>query len=58
MMIYADIYWISNLVICYKSPEVFGVGGPVKPLWISGEVTWIPEEFYWTMGCSYRSQKI
>lgn len=53
----ADINWISNLVICYKSPKVVGVGGPMKPLWISGEATWIPEEFYWTMGCSYRSQK-
>jgi glycosyltransferase involved in cell wall biosynthesis len=53
----ADIYWIYNLVICYKNPEIFGVGGPVKPLWVSGEVTWIPEEFYWTMGCSYKSQK-
>jgi glycosyltransferase involved in cell wall biosynthesis len=53
----ADINWVSNLVICYKNPKIFGVGGPMKPLWVSGEVTWIPEEFYWAMGCSYRSQK-
>jgi len=53
----ADTNWISNLIICYKSPKVIGVGGPMKPLWISGRVKWIPEEFYWTMGCSYKSQK-
>lgn len=53
----ADADWISNLVILYKDPQVVGVGGPMKPLWISGKCTWIPEEFYWTMGCSYRSQK-
>lgn len=53
----ADRDWISHLIICYKNPKVIGVGGPMKPLWISGRVTWIPEEFYWTMGCSYKSQK-
>lgn len=53
----ADRDWISNLIQCYKNPKVIGVGGQMKPLWISGRVTWIPEEFYWTMGCSYKSQK-
>ncbi|AKB12952.1 Glycosyltransferase, GT2 family [Methanosarcina thermophila] len=53
----ADKDWISNLAVFYKDPEVVSVGGPMKPLWISGEAKWIPEEFYWTMGCSYKSQK-
>lgn len=53
----ADANWISNLIKCYKNPKVIGVGGPMKPLWISGRVTWIPEEFYWAMGCSYKNQK-
>lgn len=53
----ADTDWISNLIILYKEPQVIGVGGPMKPLWVSGRCTWIPEEFYWTMGCSYRSQQ-
>lgn len=53
----ADTDWISNLAVFYQNPEVVSVGGPMKPLWISGEAKWIPEEFYWTMGCSYKSQK-
>jgi len=53
----ADADWIYNLAILYQDPQVVGVGGPMKPLWISGKCTWIPEEFYWTMGCSYKSQK-
>lgn len=53
----ADTDWISNLAVFYENPEVVSVGGPMKPLWISGEAKWIPEEFYWTMGCSYKSQK-
>lgn len=53
----ADTDWISNLVVFYENPKVVSVGGSMKPLWISGEAKWIPEEFYWTMGCSYKSQK-
>ncbi|MGB9927135.1 MAG: glycosyltransferase [Methanosarcina sp.] len=53
----ADINWVSNLVACYKDSKIIGVGGPMKPLWITGIARWIPEEFYWTMGCSYKSQR-
>jgi glucosyl-dolichyl phosphate glucuronosyltransferase len=53
----ADTYWISNLVMYYRNPKVIGVGGPMKPLWVSGRATWIPEEFYWTIGCTYRGQE-
>lgn len=53
----ADPCWISNLIKYYNDPAVIGVGGPMRPLWITGEAKWIPEEFYWAMGCSYKSQK-
>jgi GT2 family glycosyltransferase len=52
----ADENWVFNLINCYDSPDVIGAGGPMKPLWIFGVAKWIPEEFYWTMGCSYKNQ--
>ncbi len=52
----ADENWVFNLINCYNSPDVIGAGGPMKPLWIFGVARWIPEEYYWTMGCSYKIQ--
>ncbi|MFC7385346.1 glycosyltransferase family 2 protein [Sphaerisporangium rhizosphaerae] len=37
------------------SGTVVGVGGLTKPLWDTGErPRWFPEEFDWTIGCTYR----
>lgn len=35
-------------------PDVLGVGGNPVPLWAGRIPRWLPEEFYWTVGCSYR----
>ena len=48
--------WVCNLLKNYSDPSIIGVGGMMKPLWVSGFARWIPEEFYWTIGCSYKSQ--
>ncbi|MFC4531283.1 glycosyltransferase family 2 protein [Sphaerisporangium dianthi] len=37
------------------SSTVVGVGGLTKPLWDTGDrPRWFPEEFDWTIGCTYR----
>lgn len=54
----AESGWIAQLVESYSDPDVIGAGGPMKPHWAGEADRWIPEEFYWTMGCSYKSQKL
>lgn len=54
----AENGWIAQLVENYSNPDVIGAGGPMKPYWAGEAAQWIPEEFYWTMGCSYKSQKL
>ncbi|GII78442.1 glycosyl transferase family 2 [Sphaerisporangium rufum] len=37
------------------TPAVVGVGGLTRPLWDTGaRPRWFPEEFDWTVGCTYR----
>lgn len=37
------------------NPAVVGVGGLTEPLWGTGaRPRWFPEEFDWTVGCTYR----
>lgn len=54
----ADKNWIFQIIKDYSDPHVIGVGGIIKPYWIGGITEWIPEEFYWTMGCSYKGQNL
>lgn len=53
----ADNNWVANLVKNYTHRSIIGVGGKMKPLWIDNIANWIPEEFYWAIGCSYKSQR-
>jgi GT2 family glycosyltransferase len=51
----ADETWLEELVRAYESPSVIGTGGVARPRWVGGEAPrWLPCEFYWTVGCSYR----
>lgn len=50
----AEPGWAEALVRCFDDPLVLGVGGRVIPSWFGPVVTWIPEEFYWVLGCSYK----
>jgi GT2 family glycosyltransferase len=46
--------WLSELLAVYRDPDVVGSGGLVEPRWRGGgPPRWLPEEFYWTIGCSY-----
>jgi glucosyl-dolichyl phosphate glucuronosyltransferase len=46
--------WLMLLKEGYEDPQVLGVGGPVLPLLLDRKPSWLPEEFYWVVGCSYR----
>lgn len=46
--------WLMSLSAGFSDPRVLGIGGPVLPLWSEDPPAWLPEEFYWVVGCSYR----
>ena len=46
--------WIEQLAAAYRDPDVVGVGGAVLPSWEGERPRWLPEEFQWVVGCSYR----
>lgn len=54
----ADPGWLEALEDAMNDPaagSVVGVGGRTDPLWATGRRPWwFPEEFDWTVGCSYR----
>ena len=50
----ADPDWLRYLAQAYADPAVKGVGGLTVPTWESGRPPWMPEEFYWVVGCNYR----
>jgi glycosyltransferase involved in cell wall biosynthesis len=50
----AGPHWLMFLHEGYADPRVLGVGGVVKPLWLDNEPAWLPEEFFWVVGCTYR----
>jgi len=45
--------WLDKLEKAYADERVLGAGGPIQPMWVSGPAKWVPEEFYWVMGCMY-----
>jgi GT2 family glycosyltransferase len=46
--------WLIKLSEGFTDPQVLGIGGPVIPLWLDKAPPWLPEEFYWVVGCTYR----
>ena len=51
----AESRWLEELVACYQDPDVIGAGGRIEPVWEGGRKPgWLPEEFLWVIGCSYR----
>jgi GT2 family glycosyltransferase len=50
---YAERDWLEKLVAPMADPTVVGVGGWVLPHWESKVANWLPETFYWVLGCSY-----
>jgi GT2 family glycosyltransferase len=51
----ADDTWLEELALAYEDLHVIGAGGVARPRWVDGKTSrWLPREFYWTIGCSYR----
>jgi len=46
--------WLASLIEPYDSPSVVATGGAVHPRWPKLAPRWLPPEFYWVVGCSYR----
>jgi GT2 family glycosyltransferase len=46
--------WLMLLSEGFTDPHMLGIGGTVIPLWLDKPPAWLPEEFYWVVGCSYR----
>lgn len=51
----ADPTWLERLVEPYRDENVLGTGGRILAVWDGdGKPRWLPDEFLWIMGCSYR----
>jgi glucosyl-dolichyl phosphate glucuronosyltransferase len=47
--------WVDRLAAPFSDPDVVGVGGSAEPDWAGGAPPWwMPDEFLWVVGCSYR----
>jgi len=50
----ADPDWLSHLIAPYADVHVIATGGRVVAAWPERRPRWMPEEFDWVVGCSYR----
>ncbi|HLH94380.1 MAG TPA: glycosyltransferase [Xanthobacteraceae bacterium] len=50
----ADPGWLAGLQTVFANPEVLGAMGRIEPLWLAPRPSWFPDEFMWTLGCTYR----
>lgn len=46
--------WLQNLTAPLARSDVAGVGGHLEPIWLGRAPKWMPEEFLWVVGASYR----
>jgi GT2 family glycosyltransferase len=46
--------WLAYFARGFEDPAVLTVGGRTEPLWQSDRPRWLPDEFLWVWGCSYR----
>jgi glucosyl-dolichyl phosphate glucuronosyltransferase len=49
----ADPDWLKYLLDAYVDPAVVGAGGLTLPNWQTCRPRWFPQEFDWTVGCTY-----
>jgi GT2 family glycosyltransferase len=46
--------WLAALLEPFGDPGVIGSGGVALASWESASPSWLPAEFLWVVGCSYR----
>lgn len=50
----ADEAWLAELAHAFEDANVLGAGGVANPIWVGcARPRWLPQEFFWTIGCSY-----
>ena len=52
----ADSRWLEMLLRPFDDPHVVGTGGRLDPRWSTSRPSWLPEEFNWVVGATYRGQ--
>lgn len=50
----AALDWAEHIVDGYERFDALAVGGKMVPDWLSGEPSYLPEEFYFLIGVTYR----
>lgn len=45
--------WVESLTDAMRQSRVLGASGYSAPRWGAKRPVWLPEEFLWTLGCSY-----
>jgi glycosyltransferase involved in cell wall biosynthesis len=46
--------WLQSLTEPLAGSDVAGVGGYLEPVWLERAPQWLPDEFLWVVGASYR----
>lgn len=50
--------WLKLLSEGFIHEHILGIGGPIIPTWSTIKPDWLPEEFYWVIGCTYRGMPL
>lgn len=50
----ADDQWLAEIARCYEEYSAASVGGKMTPIWVDKKPIFLPEEFYWLIGVTYR----
>ena len=50
--------WVERLASAISKDGVLGAYGYSAPIWGGQRPSWLPEEFLWTLGCSYAGQPV
>jgi glucosyl-dolichyl phosphate glucuronosyltransferase len=45
--------WLKFINDSFENPAITGVGGLTLPNWETARPWWMPEEFFWVVGCNY-----
>lgn len=53
----AEPDWLTYLAAGYGRDDVVGVGGLTLPAWETRRPAWFPEEFDWTVGCTFTGRE-
>jgi GT2 family glycosyltransferase len=46
--------WIGQIWLSHQDNQVIGIGGYIEPQWLTERPAWLPSEFLWVVGGTYR----